>query len=215
MWRFWFSLTFVRSTVRTRKIPWVDGEKKLLSIFDEIGVKRQAYHGNVFIGNHCQVILAKDKNQVFNFVKLCSVLTDEVTRDHFVELFRIYSEARLLMARRHLLSKNKKVTLKFLCYNFGALFPVYFPTNTLTRKTHELVFHVPRFVDEYGTVGLFSEEEEESLHHLINMEAAQLSCVRNDSERLRLIVERHDQRAQADCSLLTPTRGVRSVQVNI
>ena len=116
-----------------------DGEKKLLSILDEIGVKRQACHGNVFIGNHCKVILAKDKNQVFNFVKLCSVLTDEVTRDHFVELLRIYSEAPSLMARRHLLSKNKKVTLKFLCYNFSALFPVYFPTNTLTRKTHELV----------------------------------------------------------------------------
>ena len=116
-----------------------DGEKKLLNILDEIGVKRQACHGNVFRGNHCKVILAKDKNQVFNFVKLCSVLTDEVTRDHFVELLRIYSEARSLMARRHLLSKNKKVTLKFLCYNFSALFPVYFPTNTLTRKTHELV----------------------------------------------------------------------------
>ena len=64
-------------------------------------------------------------------------------------------------------------------------------------------------------MGLFSEEEEESLHHLINLKAAQLSCVRNDSERLRLIEEQHAQRAQAARSLLTPTRGVRSVQVNI
>ena len=64
-------------------------------------------------------------------------------------------------------------------------------------------------------MGLFSEEEGESLHHLINLEVAQLSCVRNDSEKLQLIVERHEQHAQADCSLLTPTRGVRSVQDNI
>ena len=85
-----------------------DGEKKLLRILDQIGVKRQAYHGSVFVGNHWKVILAKDKNQVFNFVKLCSVLTDEVTKDHLVELFRIYSEARSLMARRHLLSENEK-----------------------------------------------------------------------------------------------------------
>ena len=77
-----------------------DREKKLLSILDQIGMKRQAYHGNVFVGNHCKVILAKDKNQVFNFAKPCSVLTDEVTKDHFVELFRIYSKARLLMARK-------------------------------------------------------------------------------------------------------------------
>ena len=109
-----------------------DGEKILLSILDEVGSKRQAQHGNVFVGNHCKVILPKDKNQVFNFAKRCSVLTDEVAKDHFVESFRIYSEARSLMARRHLLSENEKVTLKSLCYNFGALFPVYFPKSTLT-----------------------------------------------------------------------------------
>ena len=85
-----------------------DSENFFWSILDQIGMKRQAYHGNVFVGNHCKVILAKDKNQVFNFVKLCSVLTDEVTKDHLVELFRIYSEARSLMARRHLLSENEK-----------------------------------------------------------------------------------------------------------
>ena len=46
------------------------------------------------------------------------------------------------------------------------------------------------------------------------LEAAQLSCVRNDFERLRLVVEQHEQRAQADPSLITPTRGV-SVRDNI
>ena len=85
----------------------------------------------------------------------------------------------------------------------------------MTQKIHRLVFHVPHFVDEHGTVGLFSKEEGQSLHHLINLEIAQLSCVRNDSERLQLIVEQHEQCVQAGCSLLTPTRGVRGVQGNI
>ena len=58
-------------------------------------------------------------------------------------------------------------------------------------------------------MGLFSEEEEESLHHLINLETAQLCYVRNDFKRLRLIVEQHEQCAQADHCLITPTRGVR------
>ena len=52
-----------------------ESEKQLLHILNEIGVKRQAY---VFIGNHCKVILAKDKNQVHNFEKLCSVLSDRL-----------------------------------------------------------------------------------------------------------------------------------------
>ena len=35
-----------------------ESEKRLLQILDDIDIKRQAYHGNVFIGNHCKVILA-------------------------------------------------------------------------------------------------------------------------------------------------------------
>ena len=68
----------------------------------------------------------------------------------------------------------------------------------------QVFFGVPRFAEEYGTRGLFSEEEGESLHHEINFESAQLSCVRSDPERLWLVVERHDQCSQADHSLLTP-----------
>ena len=57
-------------------------------------------------------MLVKEKNQVFNFVKLCSVRTDEVTKYHFVDLLRIYREAQLLIASRHLSSENEKVNLK-------------------------------------------------------------------------------------------------------
>ena len=35
-----------------------ESEKCLLQILDDIDIKRQAYRGNVFIGNHCKVILA-------------------------------------------------------------------------------------------------------------------------------------------------------------
>ena len=181
-----------------------ESEKQLLNILDEIGVKRQAYHRNVFIGNHCKVILVKDKNQVYNFEKLCSVLSDRLEREHFIEVFRLYSEARLLMARKHILLDHEKARLTSLCYKFGELFFVYFPMVALTRKIRELVFDVPRFVGEHGTVGLFSEGEGESLHHEINLESAQLSCVRSDPERLRLALERHEQHSQADRSLFTP-----------
>ena len=44
------------------------------------------------------------------------------------------------------------------------------------------------------------KRKEKSLHHKTKLEAAQLSCVRNDTERLWLIVEQHEQQAQADCS---------------
>ena len=39
---------------------------------------------------------------------------------------------------------------------------------------HELVYDVSGFVEEHGTVGLFSEEEGESLHHKITL--SMLNC---------------------------------------
>ena len=70
-----------------------ENEKHFLQILDEIGLKMQAYQGNVFIGNHRKVILAKDKNQVHKFENLSSVLCDRLKRRHFIEVFRLYGQA--------------------------------------------------------------------------------------------------------------------------
>lgn len=44
-------------------------EKQLFQRLDDIKVARQAYHGNVFVGNHCKVVLR-------NHVPLCGVIAD-------------------------------------------------------------------------------------------------------------------------------------------
>ena len=151
-----------------------DLECRLLRILDDTDVKRQACHGDVFVGNHCKVILVKDKNDVSNFSKLCSVLLDENLKKKFVDLFDLYSVARNLMARKGYLNSEKIDTLTFSCYGFGSKFSVYFPDVPLTRKIHELTFDVPGFAKEHKTVGLFSEEEGESIHPAIDLEDAQL-----------------------------------------
>ena len=47
-----------------------DFEKKLLTTLDDLGIIRQAYHGNIFVGNHCKIII----NNYKSFCKgLCSV----------------------------------------------------------------------------------------------------------------------------------------------
>ena len=109
-----------------------DLECRLLRVLDDIGVKRQAYHGNVFVGNHCKIILAQDRNCVFNFSKLCSVLPDESLRKKFFDLFELYSVARNLMTRKGYLNSEEIDTLVFSCHEFGAKFPVYFPNVSLT-----------------------------------------------------------------------------------
>ena len=58
-------------------------ECHLLRILDDIGVKCQVYHGNIFVGNHCKVILVKDGNGVYKFSKHCSVLADKSLKKKF------------------------------------------------------------------------------------------------------------------------------------
>ena len=90
-----------------------DLQCRLLGILYDTGVKRQTYHGNVFVGNHCKVILAKDKNGVFTFFKLCSILPDRNLCKKFFDLFELYSVARDLMARKGYLNSEEVDTLVF------------------------------------------------------------------------------------------------------
>ena len=71
-----------------------DCERQLLETLDRIRVVRQAYHGNVFIGNHCKIILN-------NYEKLCDVVSDEPEfHKHISECFRIYSKLNKLISAK-------------------------------------------------------------------------------------------------------------------
>ena len=51
---------------------------------------------------------------------------------------------------------------------FGELYPLYFPESPcLIRKMHALTFHVPMFAEEQEAIGLFSEEEGETIHKIV------------------------------------------------
>ena len=106
------------------------------------------------------------------------------------------------MARKGYLNSEKIDTLVFSCYEIGAKFQAYVPDVPLTPKIDELAFDVPHFVKEYKTVGLFSEEEEESIHHIINLEGPELVGVPQKDLQLRLLIERHETRSQVERSLL-------------
>ena len=109
-----------------------DSERQLLETLDSIKVVCQAYHGNVFIGNHCKIILN-------NYEKLCSVVSDEPEFDeHISESFRIYSELDKLISAKRLLTEVEILSVKELCMGFGK-FTVNFPNETATRKMHELI----------------------------------------------------------------------------
>ena len=66
---------------------------------------------------------------------------------------------------------------------------------------HELIFDVPRFLAKHKILGYLSEEEGESLHCLVNKQLQQYQNVRDQSEKLRLIVTNEELLSTADRSL--------------
>ena len=96
-------------------------EKRLLQILDDIGTKRQAYHGNIFTGNQCKLILTKDKNQVYNFEKIYTGRLERIMRySCFI------SKAHSFMSRKHFLPDHEKARLTSLSHKYGQLFPACF-----------------------------------------------------------------------------------------
>ena len=138
-----------------------DTECQLLETKDSINVVRQAYHGNVFIGNHCKIILN-------NYEKLGSVVSDEPEfHEHISESFLIYSEPDKLISAKRFLTEVQILSIKELCMGFGKL-TVNCQNETATRQMHELIFGVPRFLAKHKTLEYLSEEEGESLNCSIN-----------------------------------------------
>ena len=86
-----------------------DYECQLLETLDRIKVVRQAYHGNVFIGNHCKIILK-------NYEKLYDVVSDEPEfHGHISESFCIYSELDKLISAKRFLTEIEIYTVKIFC----------------------------------------------------------------------------------------------------
>ena len=171
-------------------------QKELNEVLSSIHVYRQAYHGNVFVGNHCKKILQ-------NYDLLCNVLhrnLEEQTK--FTKIFEVFAKPRNLLFTKRFLSENEIGEVIQSCQQFCKLYPVLFEDKNIIPKMHFYSFDVPRFVKKHKTLGLLSEEEGESLHAAFNMENHQLVSVRESGYRIYLSLKRHAIRGQCDKSLL-------------
>ena len=120
-------------------------ELSLLTILDDIKVVRQAFHGNIFVGNHCKIILR-------NHGLLCSVLCAKPDlKAKFVEIFSIFAQVQPLLFHKKILTPEEISEVNRLCTRFGECYPVLFADANITRKMHELIFDVPHFLAKHKT----------------------------------------------------------------
>ena len=180
-------------------------EKSLSEKLEAIHVVRQAYHSNAIVGNHCMLILR-------NHSTLTDVLKDDPeTKAGFDALFSCLHEIMILAGAKRFLAESEIVRVRELSVSFAVLYHNVFPDRSITRKVHELIFNVPRFVEQWKTIGLFSEQEGESKHNAVNQQLRVLACMREPSQRLRLVLEREELRGFADKRMMAkPARLCRS-----
>ena len=177
-------------------------EKQLLSVLDDLHVDRQAYHGNVFVGNHCKIILK-------NYDALLRVISGDAEIAHhytgFSLIFECFAGAHELMSAKRRLTDMEIENLTEFCHTFGRVYPEYFPeVPCLTRKMHSLIFDVPRFANKHKSVGLYAEEGGESLHKIIKQQRRVLACIRKPGQQLLKIHQAVEVVGRSDRSLAIP-----------
>uniref|UniRef100_A0A7M5VGC9 Uncharacterized protein n=1 Tax=Clytia hemisphaerica TaxID=252671 RepID=A0A7M5VGC9_9CNID len=180
-------------TVKTMGPIEIDLHRRL----NEINVDRQAFHGEVFVGNHCKIVLAKHKY-------LCECLDGDKVGTQIEAVLEIFAKLVPLIFTKKDLDEEEITELTNLCNEYGRVFPKSFPAENLTVKMHSLIFSVPRFVSIHKTIGRYSEEEGESLHNLINQELRRVCSIRCKPLKLKLVLEGAALRAKADRTLLKP-----------
>ena len=118
-------------------------EKELNRALESMKVVRQAYHGNVMVGNHCIIVLK-------TFCDLTAIIREKVELcNSYNEIFTLFSEIMRYLMERRFLMDDEIVKVVKLCHQFGEVFPMNFPYRNITRKMHELIFNVPLFIKKY------------------------------------------------------------------
>ena len=179
-------------------------EKELNCVLeDDLGVKRQAYHSQSFVGNHCQKILA-------NSDKILKPLNGLEEKERYSELFKRLSHILLDFTEAKFLTSNEVQDLCHSCWSLGEWFPRNFPNETIPPKLHILIAHVPECALAWGTLGILSEHGVESLHALINSDIRQFACVRDSVEQMKLVYNQHCHRAVVNSKGLERKKRKRS-----
>lgn len=151
-------------------------EMRLNEILEkDVGVVKQAYHSQCFVGNHCKIILKE-------IDKLLVVIEDEGMKQKLGKLFKSLREIFLFFEARFL-SADEVKELCSLCWNLGQWFPVEFPEERIPPKLHFLIAHIPECAMAWGAIGLLGEHRLESVHATFNAEERVYTCIREKRER--------------------------------
>ncbi|XP_070573861.1 uncharacterized protein [Ptychodera flava] len=165
-----------------------------------INVKRQAYHGKSFIGNHVDTCL-KPKNinkicaTVVNCVQsMCPSLIDMAHEIHdlFEPLLLKFSRCHSLYSVSRPLSPSEISEFGHNVEDFMRYFRNKFPNESVTPKMHILEDHVLPWMEVRGVgCGLHGEQGMEGVHSEFNRLGATYSRMPDKLQQLQQLMKMH------------------------
>ena len=93
------------------------------------------------------------------------------------------------MRAKRFLKIDEKTVLKTECKKFPKLFRVNMKRG-ITPKIHEVSCYVPKFLEKWGTIGMFREDDTEEQHHLMHGILDNMVSIRSGGQRMSLALKR-------------------------
>ena len=175
-------------------------ERELNEVLEnQLKVKRQAYHSQCFVGNHCRIILEK-------YEALVNVISGHDKHDMYHLLFSKLCGILLPYSHSNFLTQEEVDTLVDRCYDFGVWFPTNFVDQTIPPKFHMIVCALPKCAQTWYATGLLSEHGLEAKHALCNADERTYIRMRNNECRLDLIFKQNGRYARVDKASLRVIR---------
>jgi hypothetical protein len=100
------------------------------------------------------------------------------------------------MKARRMLTEQEINQVTVDCHLVGELYPKLFKGNSITPKIHDLIFYVPEMARSAGTLGGLHEEGLEAKHPIGNGLKRLLACVRNEEQKLRMMLQKDHLRQE-------------------
>ncbi len=167
-------------------------ERELNDVLENVlKVKRQSYHSQCFVGNHCRIILEKNDN-------LVNVIRGHSDHRKFSLLFSKLGDILIPHSDSNFLTQQQVDTLVDKCYDFGEWFPTNFVGESIPPKLHMIVCALPKCAQTWYATGLLSEHGLEGKHSICNADERTYCRVRDNESRLNLVFKQHGRYARVD-----------------
>jgi hypothetical protein len=163
-------------------------------------IVRQAYHGRSFIGNHCNkylkaaVINDLTESVVTKTYKLTDnhdihCLADDI-QSKFYTLNTLYSHVHKLVSHKNPIKKDKIKDIEVAIANYMQHYRGTFSDKRVIPKQHILEKHCVTWIKTWGFgLALHGEQGGEEMHAAINRLKRRAWGLRNNEDRLRLLMK--------------------------